>query len=68
MICAGADDDKALAGGVNLAVDHIFDTAHKRENEDDTGDADGDAEAGQEGAGAVSGDLVVGEFIMSAEK
>jgi len=53
---------------IGLVGKKQIDAARYREYEDNGSGADGDTEAGEEGAGAIGTDVLAGEFEVGFEK
>ena len=62
----GANDDEVGAGAFDLCRDEASDAAGKGKNENDGSDANGDAEGGEEGTGAVATEAAIGELEVDA--
>ena len=65
---SGADNDEIGAGGFDLIFNEAVDAAGEGENEDDAGDADGDAETSEKGASAIAAEGIKSQFVMGAEQ
>jgi len=65
---AGANDDKVSAGFFDLGGNKTVNAAGKRKNQDDRGDADGDAKSGEERTSAVTAQAAGSELDVGADE